>query len=462
MDGGQAKTPNGTSQPVAKPPQGLSASALDKRLGLRKRAREDAQRNQPRHDADDISAAERAVIEAVGGERARVDQARNEAKAEAERRLRTLAPSPQDFTGPALDARLALKQAAGRLAHDWAASVARDAEARAELDAFKRANELRRGAVYPRSTLLQAGLLFCAAVFEALFSAALFAEDDARGLLGGAITAIGLSGANVTLGYLSGFLGLRYIQHIRFTTKVMGSMAFAALAALALMLNLFAADWRDQLAALAGRTVDLGADASFHFWSLLQLDSPQAIILLMLGAGVWVFSALKGYSGFDDPYPDYGKMDRAAREAAEALSDFRAEARLELEAPINAARAALAGRMEKMRAESEAMSKAFDAAAMKIEALDAKARGLDQAAADAIHLYRQENAATRTTPAPSYFSLPPPAAGPALDALASSAALIDDARARLSDAQVQSAQALEGLLAELDAATARLNAGADA
>jgi hypothetical protein len=299
-------------------------------------------------------------------------------------------------------------------------------------------------------------------VFESLFSAALFAEDDARGLLGGAITAIGLSGANVTLGYLSGFLGLRYLQHTRFLTKAMGAVAFIALTALSLMLNLFAADWRDQLAALAGRQIDLGADASFHFWSLLQLDSPQAIILLMLGAGVWVFAALKGYSGFDDPYPDYGKMDRAARAAAEALSDFRTDARLELETPVNTARAALAARMEKMRAEFEAMSKAFDAAAMKIETLDAKARGLDQAAADAVHLYRQENAAARTTPAPAYFNTAPPAAGPALDALAGCAALIDDARARLEEAQTQSAQALEGLLAELDETTARLNAGASA
>ncbi len=459
MDGGQSKSPHRASQPVAKAPQGLSASALDKKLSLRRRAREDAARNLPRHDSDELSAAELTVIEAVGSERARVDQSRHEAKAEAERRLRTLAPSPQDFAGPALDARLALKQTAGRIAHDWSAAVERERQAREERDAFKRANELRRPAVYPRSTLLQAGLLLCAAVFESLFSAALFAEDDARGLLGGMITAIGLSGANVTLGYLSGFLGLRYLQHHRFMTKAMGALAFAALAALSLMLNLFAADWRDQLAAMAGRTVDLGADASFHFWSLLQLDSPQAIILLMLGAGVWVFSALKGYSGFDDPYPDYGKMDRAAREAEEALSDVRADARLELEAPINAARAALAARMEKMRSEFEAMSKAFDAAAIKIEALDAKARGLDQAAADAIHIYRQENTAARTVPAPAYFGAPPPAAGPSLDALGGSAALIDDARTRLNEAQLQSAQALEGLLGELDEATARLNAG---
>lgn len=458
MDGGQTK-PN-AERAAVKPPQDLSASALDKKLGLRKRAREDAARNLPRHDADDLSAAEKAVIDAVAAERARIDQARTNAKADAERRLRTLAPTPQDFAGPALDARLALRQTSGRLAHDWDETSKRAAEAREELEAFRRKHELRRGAIYPKSTLLQSGLLFSAAVFEALFSAALFAEDDERGLLGGAITAIGLSGANVTLGFLAGFLGLRYLQHRQLPMKTMGAAAFAFIGALALMLNLFAADWRDQMAALSGRQLDMGSDASFHLWSLLALDSPQAVILLMLGAGVWVFAALKGYSGFDDPYPDFGKMDRTAKAATEALSDFRADARLELEAPINAAKAALSARMEKMRAEFEAMNKAFDAAAVKMEALDAKARALDEAAAGAVHLYRQENAAARTSPAPAYFNSPPPAAGPALDALADAAAMIDDARARLAEAQAQSARSLEELLAELDEATNRHGGGA--
>lgn len=459
MDGGGQARANGRA---AKPPSGFSAAALEKRLQLRKRAREDGMHNSPRYDTEDLSAAERAVLEAVGAERAHVDQTRNEAKAEAERRLRALAPVPQDFAGPALDARLALKQAAGRVGHDWGEAAERAAHARADLDAFKRANQLRRGAVYPASTVLQAGLLLCAAVFEALFSAALFAEDDARGLLGGAITAIGLSGANVTLGYLAGFLGLRYLQHIRMPLKIAGVTAFAVFTALALMLNLFAADWRDQMAAMAGREVDLGSDASFRFWSLLQLDSPQAIILLMLGAGVWVFATLKGYSGFDDPYPDFGKMDRAARDAADTLSDLRADARRELEAPIETAKVALAARLEKMRAEFEAMNKAFDGAALKMEALDARVRALDEAAAGAIHVYRQENATARTTPAPAYFAAPPPVAGPSLDALAGAAGMIDDARRRLAEAQKQSAEALEGLLHDLEEAAKRLDAGAAA
>ncbi|MGH6949438.1 MAG: hypothetical protein ACREH4_01055, partial [Vitreimonas sp.] len=107
MDGGQAKA--SPLRPEAKAPQGFSTAALDKRLSLRKRAREDAERNEPPPHACELSSAERAAIEAVAGERARVDRTRTEAKADAERRLRALSPTPQDFSGPALDARLALK-----------------------------------------------------------------------------------------------------------------------------------------------------------------------------------------------------------------------------------------------------------------------------------------------------------------------------------------------------------------
>ncbi|MEQ1617791.1 MAG: hypothetical protein ABL883_05555 [Terricaulis sp.] len=436
---------------------GVSVAALDKRLGLRRRAREDASQNLPRQDAQSLSPTETAIIEMVAAEREQVDQARQEAKTEAERRLRMLALAPQDFSGPAIEARLALKQASGRLSHDWQAASSRAKQARADLDSFKRINQLRRSAVYPDSTLMQAGLLLSAALFESLFSAALFAEE-LDGLLGGAVVAIGLSGANVALGFLSGYLGLRYLQHVRMPVKAAGALAFGVLGLLALMLNLFAADWRDRLATASGVRVE-GSDAGFHLWSLLSLDSPQAIILLMLGAGVWAFASLKGYSGFDDPYPDYSKMDRAAALAAEDLSEFRNAARETLEAPIETAKAALAARTTKLQAEFEAMNKAFDAAAQKLGALDDQARALDGAVAAAVQLYRQENAAARGSPAPAYFGAPPPHAGPALDPLAQCGAIVDEARTTLAEAHAKSAQALEALVQELDAAAKHLDRG---
>jgi hypothetical protein len=459
MDGGRL-TSNAESS-GARGQRGASAPALDKRLGLRRKAREDAARGLPRADAAELSPTERLILDTLSAERAQLDKSRDQVKADIERRLRALAPSSQDFSGPIAETRLALNQAVGRLAHDWTAASQEAQAARAHLDTFKREHDLRRVAIYPNAPILQTGLLFAAALFEALFSAALFAEDDERGLLGGAVTAIGLSGANVALGFLAGFLGLRYLQHVRLPLKVGGAFAFGALSLLALMLNLFAADWRDRLAETAGRTIT-NSDASFHLWSLLQLNSPQAIILLMLGAGVWAFAALKGYSGFDDPYPDYGKMDRAARAARDQLSEFRSNARLVLEEPVNAARTALTGRLEKMRGEVEAMTKVFDSAAVKIEAFDSQARALDRAAAEAIWLYRQENLAARTGPAPAYFDAPPPVVAPWTDALTTPAAIMDDARARLQDAQTRFAEALTSLLADLDAATHQLDGEATA
>jgi hypothetical protein len=112
-----------------------------------------------------------------------------------------------------------------------------------------------------------------------------------------------------------------------------------------------------------------------------------------------------------------------------------------------------------MRAEFETMSRAFDAAAARLEALDAEARALDEAAAGAMQLYRQENAARRTTPAPAYFDAAPPAVKPGFDALAGAASMIDAARARLVEAQGQSARELERLLTDLDETTARLDGG---
>lgn len=451
MDGGQGRT-------MAQATAVLSTAALDKKLQVRRRARVDGAQNLPSADAADLSETEKMIAEVVAGERAGVEQARLSARAEAERRLRALAPTPQDVSGPALEARLALMQVEGRLAHDWGSVAARARQARTDLESFRRAHNLRRQAVTPASTLFQAGLLLVAALFEALFSATLFAETDPRGLLGGAVTAIGLSGANVVLGFLGGYVGLRYLQHAQAPLKVAGALGFALLLGAAIILNWGAAGWRDMLA-----VQQTSSDATSSMWSsVLHLHSPQAVVLLMLGAGVWVFATLKGYSKFDDPYPDYGKMDRAARDADEELSDFRNEARSELEAPIETARAALSARVEKMRAECEAMSKAFDEAALKLEALDARARALDETVASAVQLYRQENIAARSAPAPAYFSASPPAAGVALDVLAGCGAMIDEARALLAQTQAQSNEALQTLLTELAASQGRLDAAAPA
>ncbi len=434
----------------------LTLEAIERQLGLSRRARAEGASNIPASDAAGLSQTEQAIAALIEDGLSRIAEARAQAGAEVERRLTASWPSLDDCAAPAQDARLALKQIEGRVAHGWAQARSAAADARADLTAFKEANSLRRQAIYPDSPVLQAGLLLVAAAFESLFSASLFAETDERGLLGGAVTAVGLSGANVCLGFLCGYIGLRYVQHVRAAMKIAGGLGFCAFGTLALMLNLFAADWRDKLSTGAEAS-DAGYDADFHLWSLLALESPQAVILLMLGAGVWVFAALKGYSGFDDPYPDFGKLDRAAREAGEALAEERAQAREDLEEPVNTARAEITAKLADLRAQIALMTKTFDEAALRLGGLDAEHARLGALKVEAIELYRRENSAARTTPPPAYFAHPVGGPGPAPDVLAAAAARLDEAHARAQDAQARASAALEGLGAALEDASRRLD-----
>ncbi|MGE3303677.1 MAG: hypothetical protein AB7M12_11245 [Hyphomonadaceae bacterium] len=280
--------------------------------------------------------------------------------------LAAMAPGGLDLAAPLADARLSLRLAAGRERPAFTDAAARADRAHAQLDAFREAHNLHRPAIYPDSRILQAGLPMLAAGFEALFSAALFAETEERGLLGGAVVALGLSGANVSLGFLCGFLGLRYLGHRAMTMRVLGAVAAVVMFALAFGLNLYAAHWRNT--ATAGAHVEVYAD-----YSVFDM-SPQAIILLMLGASVWVFAALKGYSGFDDPYPDYGKLDRAAAGAGDALADQRERLRVALEAPVTSARAALAGQLAAAEEALARMRKRYDDASAEIQRIEAEAR----------------------------------------------------------------------------------------
>jgi len=414
-----------------------------------RRGAEDGARNEPPPHAEGASAFERDIADAHAAQHNGFAARRAAAATEALRALRAESHAP-DLAGVAAEAKLTLRQIEARFAPEAAPARERAARARADLEGFRRAHGLRRGAVYPTSTLLQSAQLALAALFEAAFSATLFAEEAEQGLLGGAAIAVGLSGANVTLGFLGGFLGLRYLQHVSLAARLAGGAALATSFALGLALNWFAAQWRQ---AALGAEQDLYAPGRFD---LLGLTEPQSVILLMLGGGVWVFAALKGYSGFDDPYPDYGKMDRAARDADEAVAAVREETREALEEAVAPARAALNATLDALRAAARERSALYDAAADAIATVDAEARQADRHAAAAVQAYRAANRAARSTPAPPGFDRPllaSPSEGDPLDAVA---AALEAAQQRDAAAQAQAVAQLEALAADVEAIAARL------
>jgi hypothetical protein len=423
---------------------------------VRARARADAAAGLPAPEAASLSPLEREIADAHAHERMRMEAQRSAKARETEVDMQRRQPAPPDLAGPVASARLAFARIEGRAAPECAAALERAARAKEDLERFRHSNRLHREAVYPESTLFQAGLLLCAALFEALFSATLFAQEAEQGLLGGAAIAIGLSAANVTLGFLAGFLGLRYLQPMRLWPRLLGGTAFAAFAVLAGSLNWFAAQWRETLAS-AAREIDPFAPAL----DLLGFAEPQAVVLLMLGAGVWVFSALKGYSGFDDPHPDYGKMHRAHERAAADLAGLRADVREGLEENVENASAAIETELEDMRKAARAMRAAYDEAAVAVGAVDANLRKTDEKAAALIELYRRENRAARTTPPPAYFSEPPLIAGAPDDVLERCGRYISEAQQTLAAAQAAGSEALRALASDMEAVSMRLDGRAE-
>ncbi|MBX3509815.1 MAG: hypothetical protein KF700_01355 [Hyphomonadaceae bacterium] len=69
MDGLRAGAANLATRAGSGAFANLTAATLEKRLALRRRAREDAARDFPPADADEISPAERAVVETVAAAR---------------------------------------------------------------------------------------------------------------------------------------------------------------------------------------------------------------------------------------------------------------------------------------------------------------------------------------------------------------------------------------------------------
>ncbi|MBI1252599.1 MAG: hypothetical protein GC189_14145 [Alphaproteobacteria bacterium] len=426
------------------------AGPMPRAADVRARARADGAAEQPPSGAADPSDAEEEILAAHADAQARLD-AQGAALSDALlRRMRAAAPHI-DLETPIAEARLAIRQIEGRFAAQCAQAQARAALARTDLDGFRERNGLRRAAVYPASTALQAGLLVVAAVFEALFSATLFAQESEQGLLGGAAIAVGLSGANVAIGFLSGFLGLRYLQHVRLAPRIGGGVALAIGAALGLALNWFAANWRQFT---LGGAQDLYAPTAFN---LLGLTEPQAVILLMLGGGVWVFAALKGYSGFDDPYPDYGKLDRAAQRAADDADALREEARESIEEAVDACGKTVRIALSTVQKAADGRIAAFDEAAAALSALDEQSRACAASAADLVAEYRRANAAARSTPIPEDVSSPRlQGAPPRIDRLTAASDALDAARREDAQTQALAADHLQRLAQDMEDACSRL------
>jgi hypothetical protein len=215
---------------------------------------------------------------------------------------------------------------------EWADSVRERLETKEKLTRFRTDNRLvDRKAEYPPNWGKPALLLGTAFLIDGVINATLFAGASSMGLLGGLMISFILSGINVAFGATAGFIGFRnafWRGPDQTWRRPLGIAIATIFVLLGLFLNLFVAHFRD----LAEKTIklaqenpdarivsieniDLALVGQQMQSDILGLHSIMGLLLLFTGLAVFLYAAYEGYTKFDDSYPKYGALDRAAEEA---------------------------------------------------------------------------------------------------------------------------------------------------
>lgn len=241
-------------------------------------------------------------------------------------------------------------------------------------------------------------------VIEAAINAYLFSQGNEFGLLGGLLAAVIVSVVNVGCSAFLGYL-TRYINKRNWLLKLGGLVFILSWLAFAVAMNLGVAHFRDGLE--SGTPWRVAAEAAVP--SLLQnplgLASIESWLLVGIGLLISALAFRKGWHT-DDPYPGYGRVERALEDARASYADALNETLDTLSGQRDEAIAELRDASEQVR---QGIAEAIDTL-FGHSALGAHLRSfLDQCDVKVAHLlavYRDANRRARTTTAPKSFDKP--------------------------------------------------------
>ncbi len=269
------------------------------------------------------------------------------------------------------------------------------------LNFFKKMNKIHGIARYPESSIFHLSILFIIAVVESIANSYFFAQGNDLGLLGGFLQASLISVVNVGSALLLGIFSLRYLNHINIVLKIINYLVLFAYMAFVFLFNLGVGHYRD-LRSLdpltpVTKSLQLMLNEPFNF-------SFDGSMLFFIGVGVAILASFDAYK-LDDPYPDYGKMDRAFKQATSKHEEYEESGKHELE---NSVQLALKEINEELKQASVGLDK-FGENLIRVKNANAtfanSAKTINNKYIEALKQYRQTNKEIRTDPPPEYFDI---------------------------------------------------------
>ncbi len=279
-----------------------------------------------------------------------------------------------------------------------------------EYNAFQREHRLREQAKYPDSTFWHYFIIALILVGEGLANSYFFGQGNDLGMLGGFLEALFFAAINVGFAGMVAFC-LRYTFHISSGRKAVGWFGVLLFTGLMIFVACIAALYRYQ-AANASDTANLGL-LSLPWADLgTAIATKDGILLIMLALILGIVAVLDWFK-MDDPYPGYGKRQRALEEVSDWIKERQGEA-------IDEIHGGFVKRMRETEIPSlEGKLKILITRAQNIERVtrdydQAIVKQLESAYHQLLKEYREENefvrtsGTTKSSPAPKYFSEYPP------------------------------------------------------
>lgn len=283
-------------------------------------------------------------------------------------------------------------------------------ETQAHLNQFRAANRINRPAIYPASSTAHLTLLAAIGLFEALLN--VFFYGQGQSLVDALMTALFVSAVNVLFCFGFG-IGVRNLNNnIGSKQKAVGWMAAIGWVIFAFHLNKYLSLFRSFL--VIAKDSDPVAFANHQTSAVMFNLSPfsgfagldlSSWLLFGVGTLISIFALRKGYTS-DDPYPQFGSIDRRYRAAREAYLIEEHKLRGEVEAIGTAAEAVISA-LELSR--QTALTKFTEMANLLEKTVKDYERDSQSIESDFRHLievYRNANLQVRTTAPPLYFKVP--------------------------------------------------------
>lgn len=311
-----------------------TAELIDKYEGMTRaadRGAEDGRSNLPASDEDSYSPTEAEVIQIALADFNALTAGRRRANVEAFDKAHEHEVKVPGNLGFAIDdfenrAEFKIQEVDRALVRLYRIVIQRDQDYRF----FKKFHRLKRDAAPEIPLSLAVAQLVLAIVLDGAFNAYFFKDATLLGPVGGYLIALVVSACNVAFGFLIGWGPVRFFTH-RYRLHLLWALPiFAALCLGLVAFNFGLAHYRDMLidnpAAEPTNVIDYISKHPFGMPSFL------AALMAIVGLGIGLFSAIKGFSMLDS-YPWFGWFYKK-RLSAELDFEDRIE---EIQEVVNAA-----------------------------------------------------------------------------------------------------------------------------